>query len=156
MLATQYSSLLPQVAQAWPLISTLTFDSDYSIVEAACVCLRIMIECSGDFVSKRFVDLWKEVKARSILLKEIKYSQIENGQETTSVVVLNRIRFPPITMKALAALNYMLLEGIIIAELFLSDLDIRDMLHCCVQSIPKNEIESKSLHLGDVLFDMTI
>lgn len=156
MLATQYSSLLPQVAQAWPLISTLTFDSDYSIVEAACVCLRIMIECSGDFVSKRFVDLWKEVKARSILLKEIKYSQIENGQETTSVVVLNRIRFPPITMKALAALNYMLLEGIIIAELFLSDLDIRDMLHCCVQSIPKDEIESKSLHLGDVLFDMTI
>lgn len=58
MLSTQYNSMLPQVANVWESVVQCTLSSDYTVVKPACLCLQKIVHYSGDFVAKRFFELW--------------------------------------------------------------------------------------------------
>lgn len=152
MLATQYSSLLPQIAQSWDSVTSCILENNYAIVDAACTCTMIMIQNSGDFISKRFIDLWKTVKKSSYILKEVQVSTLDGSiGNDTRILVQGSHKFPPITKNALTSLSKMIIEGILCTELLLSDTDIYEMINCCLKVLPKDVIIKKSLYLGDLV-----
>lgn len=153
MLATQYDSLLPQVAQIWNTLALCSLDNDYSIVKPACDCLQEVILCAGDFVTTRFLELWKTWNDKSALLKELKLTN-QDDTEAFTYLVPHR-KFPTITELALISLSRVLLEGILAAGLMLPDTTAREMLTCCIQILPSESIASRSLMLGDMVFAIT-
>ena len=153
MLATQYDSLLPQVAQIWNTLALCSLDNDFSIVKPACDCLQEVILCAGDFVTTRFLELWKTWKDKSGLLKELKLNNQDYAEAFTSLVPHRK--FPTITEMALTSLSKVLLEGILAAGLMLPDTTAREMVTCCIQILPTESIASRSLMLGDMVFAIT-
>ncbi|EDO14910.1 hypothetical protein Kpol_348p14 [Vanderwaltozyma polyspora DSM 70294] len=152
LLATQKDSLLPPIAQIWGSIAECIMDSDFSIVKPACECVQMIIKHSKDFVTKRFVDMWQELQKRSHILKEVHLNNTNTSQ--TSVDLIFHQKFAPITKDALISLSSMLLEGIAVSELLLSETVVKEMMYCCIQVLPTDTIASKSIYLGDVIWDI--
>ncbi|CAR26118.1 hypothetical protein ZYGR_0E01010 [Zygosaccharomyces rouxii] len=156
MLSTQYNSMLPQIANVWESVVQCTLSSDYTIVKPACLCLRKIIHYSGDFVAKRFFELWDRWCQGSSLLKEVRVArsggsgkaEVGNSQMST------HRKFPPVTKDALVALAGLLLEGITVTELMLPDTTLTDMLYCCIQVIPADTVAETSLLLADVVWTL--
>lgn len=150
MLATQHDSLLPQVAQVWNTLALCSLDDDFSIVKPACDCLKEVILSAGDFVTTRFLDLWKSWKDNSGLLRELKVGSQDRPNHFTSLTTHQK--FPTLTQLALTSLSYVLLDGIAVAGLMLPDSTAREMVTCCLQILPSESISSKSLLLGDMVY----
>ena len=68
MLSTQYDSLLPQVAQVWDSVTQCLFDKDYSIINSASSTTETIITFSQDFISRKIIELWDNLKAGCPLL----------------------------------------------------------------------------------------
>lgn len=149
MLSTQYDSLLPQVANTWDTLVYCTLDADYTIAKPACTCLKQLIHYAGDFVAKRFFELWDCWCKKSKLLREVRFG---NKSENMSFQVSTRRKFPPVTKDALLALAGLLLEGIAVTELMLPDTTLKDIVCCCLQILPMEVVSQKSLVLGDVVW----
>lgn len=158
MVATQPESLLPQIASIWPRVAKCSLLNDYSIVEEACRTLTEMIKWGGDFVGKRFIDLWKDWQSNSTLLHEIQRKIIAYTIPAGKKVVSTKYRsakFPPVTLNALEALCDALLNGIKFTEMLLPDTMLQEMLSICIYILPKSRLEeSSSLHIGDVLYNL--
>lgn len=150
MLATQHDMLLPQVSKSWDIIVQLSLDPDFAIAKVACECLRELIHCSGDFVTKRFVDLWGAQKAHSPLLGIAAPKGVAPTLSSKKWLTSPK-QFPPITREALVSLSEMLLEGIVQTELFTSEVQIQEMVYCCLLVLPKEHVQSRSLLLGDIV-----
>jgi len=154
LLFTQYNSMLPQIAQTWDSVVECTFDKDYAIVNSACNCIKEMIHYSGDFLTKRFIDLWKQLQKRCVLLQEIS-SRIQSAvmhspiSESQDVIII--IKHPAVIQGALTSLCLMLLEGMIISEMQISEDTLQEMICCCTQVIPRDQITGKSLLIGDIM-----
>ncbi|KAL3230616.1 hypothetical protein RNJ44_01065 [Nakaseomyces bracarensis] len=156
MLATQYSSMLPQIAQSWDAVTNCILDNNYVIVDAASICTKIMIQYSGDFISKRFIDLWKVIKKSSSIIKEVRITTLDgNLGIDTRILVEGSYKFPTITKKALISLSEMIIEGILCTELLLSDTDIFEMINCCMKVLTRDKIAEKSFYLGDVVYQIS-
>lgn len=155
LLSTQYNSMLPQIAKCWDTIAECTFGTDYAIIKVACDCLREIIRCSGDFVSKRFMDLWDSSKERSALLKQVLSVLSRRISGTSSQDLSTPRKFPPSVNEALVAFSEMLLEAINQTELFISEATLQEMISCCLLVIPKERIALVSLHLGDIVYSLT-
>lgn len=156
MLSTQYSSMLPQVASVWESVVECTLSHDYTIAKPACLCLQKIIHYSGDFVAKRFFELWDRWCQESILLQEVRILRSDgNGKSEigNSQVGIHR-KFPPMTKDALVALAGLLLEGITVTELLLPDTTLIDMLYCCMQILPADMVAERSLLLADVVWTL--
>ena len=154
LLFTQYNSMLPQIAQTWDAIVGCTYDSDYAVVNSACHCLKEIIYYSGDFIIKRFIDLWEPLQEKSSLLKDIRArvsaaKRAVPSKDTRDLVI--RPNLPPIVRSSLTSLCLMLLEGISISEMELAEDTIEEMLRYCVDVIPLEQIENTSLLVGDIL-----
>ncbi|CEP60857.1 Tti1p LALA0_S02e01222g [Lachancea lanzarotensis] len=151
MLATEYDMLLPQIAKSWDLIVQNSMGGDFALVKPALEGITAMIKYSGDFVTKRFVDLWGAYKKGSVLLQNITRKQLNSGN--LSVKALNGAKtLPPnITTEAHKSLAEMLLEGISRTELFISDVQLREMVHVCLLALPAEAVSSRSLTLGDMV-----
>lgn len=153
MLATQYHSLLPQVAQIWDSVTQCLFDRDYSIINSAASTTETIIHFAQDFVSRRFIDLWSRLRIECPVLKEIntshnmKVSTFAKSQNQLSM----RIEFPPMTKNTLVNVSNMLLEGITFTEYILNENTLKDMITCCLSVTPPKIITDKSLLLGDVM-----
>lgn len=154
LLASQYDSLLPQVAQVWDCVVECLLHKDYSIIHAASSTTEIIIKFAGDFIVRRFIDLWNELQDKSSLLKEI---NIKNGDIFTSSFsrsqkqVIKAKEFPPMTKNTLIAMSYMLLEGISWTEFILDENTLKGIIVCCLQVIPIDDIAKRSLLLGDIV-----
>lgn len=160
LLASQYNSMLPQIAQVWDSAVQCTLDSDYSIVNSACHFISEMIHYSGDFLSSRFIDLWSLLGDKCVLLKEVRSRRgivsqnnktVSNGS-TDVLSVGTHIKLPPLVSNAMISLSNMLLEGISFTELQLQETTLLAMLSYCSTVIPPNEISTKSLHIGDIIW----
>ncbi|CDH17710.1 uncharacterized protein ZBAI_09498 [Zygosaccharomyces bailii ISA1307] len=149
LLSTQYDSLLPQVANVWDTVVSCTLDQDYTIVRPACRCLQMMVHHSGDFVTKRFFELWDCWCDRSLLLREVRST---GKMEDVSFQVCALRKFPPITQGALLALAELLLEGVAVTELLLADSALKDILYCCIQILPAEMVAQRSILLADVVW----
>lgn len=153
MLATQYHSLLPQVAQIWDSVTQCLFDKDYSIINSAASTAESIIHFAQDFISRRFIDLWTKLQSECPLLKEVntshnlKISTFAKSQRQLST----RIEYPPMTKNALVAISNMLLEGITFTEFILNENTLKDMITCCLSVTPAKIITDRSLLLGDVM-----
>lgn len=157
MISTQYDSMLPQVATVWESIVQCTLSSDYTIVELACSCLKEIIHFAGDFVAKRFFELWDRWCQESNLLREVRGSgggHEVDGAEVGRFQVSGQRKFPPITKNALMALADLVLEGITVSELMLPDTTLTDMLFCCIQILPAEIVAGKSLLLADIVWTL--
>ncbi|CCE64197.1 hypothetical protein TPHA_0G03570 [Tetrapisispora phaffii CBS 4417] len=158
MLDTQHDSLLPQVAKIWDVLIACVLDSDFSITQAACECVKVIITHSKDFITKRFIELWTTLKDKSTLLRSLYLSRIQGSDSSTklnehpSIEVVLHQKFPPVTRRALISLSEMLIEGICITEMVLLDSTLIEMVYCCIQVIPKESISSRSLVLGDAVW----
>ncbi|CUS20570.1 LAQU0S01e09648g1_1 [Lachancea quebecensis] len=150
MLATQHDMLLPQVSKSWDVVVQLSLNPDFAISKVACECLREIIHCSGDFVTKRFVDLWGAHKAHSPLLGIVAPKGVAPTLSSKKWLVSPK-QFPPITKEALISLSEMLLEGIVQTELFTSEVQLQEMVYCCLLVLPKEHVQSRSLLLGDIV-----
>ena len=158
-LATQYSSLLPQVAQIWDALVECCLDTDYSIVIPACECIQEVIHYSGDFVAKRFLDLWGTLSEKVQLVKDTlgdgDTNLLPTSRSNKVVVSMNTIKsLPPLKRNTLVALSKMLLEGISVSETLLPEVTLMKMLRCCAVVIPYGQLESRSLLLGDVCWKL--
>ena len=154
LLFTQYNSMLPQIAQTWDAIVECMYDNDYAVVNSACHCLEEMIHYSGDFIIKRFIDLWEPLQEKSQLLQDIRArknaaKRTIPSKDTRDLII--RPNLPPVVRSSLASLCSMLLEGISISEMELAEDSIEEMLKYCVDVIPLEQIEKKSLLVGDIL-----
>lgn len=148
MLATQHGSLLPQIANLWNIVVECALNQDFSIAKVAYECLFEMIHYSGDFITKRFIDLWATLKNKSILLRQVFHTADPSSFQGRQLSTPRK--FPPITRDALIALSEMLLEGISVTELLLPDNTLEEMVCCCILVVPRSYISSKSLCLADV------
>ena len=159
-LATQYSSLLPQVAQIWDALVECCLDTDYSIVIPACECMQEVIHYSGDFVAKRFLDLWGSLSQRLQLVRDIlgdEDAKLPPASRSDKVIVsVNTIikSLPPLKRNTLVALSKMLLEGISVSETLLPEVTLMKMLQCCAVVIPYSQLESRGLLIGDVCWKL--
>ncbi|AQZ16653.1 TTI1 (YKL033W) [Zygosaccharomyces parabailii] len=149
LLSTQYDSLLPQVANVWDTVVSCTMDPDYTIVRPACRCLQMMVHHAGDFVTRRFFELWDCWCDRSLLLTEVRTT---GEMKVASFQVCAPRKFPPVTQDALLALAELLLEGVAVTELLLPDSALKDILYCCLQILPAERIAQKSIILADVVW----
>lgn len=154
MLSTQYNSMLPQIANVWESVVQCTLSSDYTIVKPACLCLQKIIHYSGDFVAKRFFELWDRWCQECILLKEVKVVNTSGKTEIRNSQLDAHRKFPPVTKDALVALAGLLLEGITVTELMLPDTTLTDMLYCCLQILPAEMVAEKSLLLADAVWTL--
>lgn len=150
MLATEHAMLLPQVAKSWDLIVQLTLSDDFALAKVACDCLRELIACSGDFVTKRFLDLWTLYRSSSQLLKIVAPRGVTVTDSSKKWLSSPR-QFPLSTKEALVALCEMLLEGITNTGQLTSETQLQEMVYCCLLVLPRNIVESKSLILGDIV-----
>ena len=142
--------LLPQVAKSWDLIVQLTLSDDFALAKVACDCLRELIACSGDFVTKRFLDLWTLYRSSSQLLKIVAPRGVTVTDSSKKWLSSPR-QFPLSTKEALVALCEMLLEGITNTGQLTSETQLQEMVYCCLLVLPRNIVESKSLILGDIV-----
>ncbi|KAK5778876.1 Tti1p PWA37_001224 [Arxiozyma heterogenica] len=155
MLSTQYDSLLPQVAQVWDSVTQCLFDKDYSIINSASLTTEIIITFSQDFISRRFIELWDRLKIQCplLLMKEININRntaISNFARTQKQVG-ERIQFPTMTKAALISMSNMLLKGVSLTEYTLGELNIKDIITCCLSVIPPDIIKTRSTLLGDII-----
>ncbi|CCK72962.1 Tti1p KNAG_0M01090 [Huiozyma naganishii CBS 8797] len=146
MLSTQYDLLLPQVAQVWDSVVRCTSDTDHSIVNAACETLKEIIDYSGDFIAKRFLDLWPYLKKNCALLRETRYK----GSFSVSNAVIPKRNFPPVTQNALISMSNMLLSGLQKTEVQWDETDVLDVIQCCLLVVPLRRIAEQSLFLSDI------
>ncbi|SCV01267.1 LAME_0G15104g1_1 [Lachancea meyersii CBS 8951] len=156
MLATEYDMLLPQVAKSWDMVVQISLGADYSLVKPALECLRSIINCSGDFVTKRFIDMWGLITRDSALLQNVGRRRANlqvSGKGKTLVKAQN---FPSITTEALKALGWMILEGISKTELLVTDAQLQEMVRFCLLALPADTIASRSLILGDMVSSLQI
>lgn len=156
MLSTQYDSLLPQVAQVWDSVTQCLFDKDYSIINSASLTTETIITFSQDFISRRFIELWDRLKIQCplLLMKEININRdtaISNFARTQKQVG-KRIQFPTMTKAALISMSNMLLKGVSLTEYTLGELNIKDIITCCLSVIPPDIIKTKSTLLGDIIY----
>lgn len=149
MLASQHSSFLPQVAQIWDTLVLCSLSDDLSIAKAACDCLQELIQSAGDFITTRFLDLWKTWQAKSPLLRELTVPNA-NPEITTKSITLRK--FPTITQIALTSLTQVLIEGIMVAGLAIPDLISREMIYCCIQVQPYKSVAARSLTIADTVY----
>ncbi|SCU94893.1 LADA_0G12134g1_1 [Lachancea dasiensis] len=151
MLATEYDMLLPQVARSWDILVVISLSSDFAVVKPALECLQMIIRHSGDFITKRFLDLWENYQTNSVLLRHVATKRSVTLLDTMNTSLSASKRFPSTISEALGALSEMLLEGISKAELFIPEDQLQEMVYYCLLSSSAPKIESRSLHLGDVL-----
>lgn len=149
LLATQYNSLLPQVAQLWNSVCFCCLDSDPSIVLFAAECLKTIIMHAGNFISKRFVYFWDDLKEKSDILREIR--SVNQLNDTDGRIIIHH-NFPPITKNALVSISNMLLEGITVTESTLSEGTLEEIIFCCIHAIPISQIAKQSNILGDIVW----
>ncbi|KAG0661617.1 hypothetical protein C6P45_001294 [Maudiozyma exigua] len=153
LLFTQYNSMLPQIAQTWDSIVECAYDNDYAVVSSACHCMKEMMHYSGDFIIKRFIDLWEPLQEKSQLLRDIrsrtKAARTALPTKVTKDIIM-RPNLPPVVRSSLSSLCVMLLEGIALSEMELSEDSIQEMLEYCVGVIPSEQIEKTSLLVGDI------
>lgn len=152
MLATQYESLLPQVAQIWDGLLECSLDSDYAIVKPACDCLHEVIRWSGNFIMKRFMELWKTWEQRSKLLRELKVGSCNEALTIDPKALIQHRKFPTVTKNALLSLCGVLMEGIAVTGLLLPDSTVKEMIFCCLQVLPAEAICENSLAVADVVY----
>lgn len=156
MLASQYDSLLPQIALSWDTVVDGSIDSDLSIVKCACDCLQEMVCCSQDFIIKRFLDLWATWKKKSLLLRHLHCEVWSSFERSDYRTLLSRKQiFPPVTSKALVSMCEVLLQGISVTGLMLSDATLKEMIYCCLQIIPARKISEQSIVAADVVYAIT-
>lgn len=152
MLSTQHNLLLPQTAQIWDGIVDCVVRTDYSIVKASSECLQTLIHYSGDFISKRFCDLWEKLNKESFILRDLKRNNSNDREDQFQVGF--HVKFPPVTRDALVSVSNMLLEGISITEMLISETVITDMVYCCLHVLPREKIASNSLVLADIVWSI--
>ncbi|CAI4045340.1 hypothetical protein N7582_003497 [Saccharomyces uvarum] len=150
LLATQHNLLIKEVASTWDSIVQCVVCADYSIVQPACVCVEQMIRYSGDFVSKRFIELWRKLCQESFILKELRVDPTVHNNDTRSIE--KRVKFPPVTENALVSMVHMVLEGIKITEYLVSEAVLEQMIYCCIQVVPTEDISAMSLITGDIVW----
>ncbi|QLG72697.1 hypothetical protein HG535_0D04050 [Zygotorulaspora mrakii] len=156
MLATQYDSLLPQIAQSWDVMVACSIDHDLAVVKYSCDCLQEMTRCSQDFITKRFLDLWGRWQEKSALLKELhpgRWSSIQNNSNKS--LTLYKTKFPPVAYKALLSMCNVLLEGISVAGLMLTDSTLKEMIYGCLQVLPAKTVSNQSFVAADVVYAIT-
>ncbi|SCU97550.1 LAMI_0F10484g1_1 [Lachancea mirantina] len=144
LLETQHNSYLPQVASSWNAVVECSLSEDYTLATASFRTLRAFITTAGDFLTKRFIDLWTTYKRKSPVVRHtIEFVSTANGLSIPR-------EFPMVIKEALISLAELLLEGICKSELHISDTLQQEMLRQCLIVLPKEHIQSKSLHLGDI------
>ncbi|CAI4044915.1 hypothetical protein SKDZ_11G1730 [Saccharomyces kudriavzevii ZP591] len=150
LLATQHKLLIREVASTWDSITQCLICTDYSIVQPACLCVEQMIRYSGDFVSKRFIELWQKLCKDSFILKELRLDPTvhNNGGK----MVGQRKKFPPVTETALVSMVHMVLEGVKITEYLVSEAVLEQIIYCCMQVVTTEEISAISLIMGDIVW----
>ncbi|QLL30653.1 hypothetical protein HG536_0A04690 [Torulaspora globosa] len=149
MLASQYNSFLPQVAQIWETLVLCSLNDDLSIVKPACDCLRELIRNAGDFITTRFLELWKTWQEKSPLLRELAVSNA-NSNIAIKSITLHR-KFPTITQTALTSQTQVLMEGMMVAGLTIPDLTSREMIYCCIQVHGWKSVAARSLAIADTI-----
>lgn len=160
LLASQYNSMLPQIAQLWDSTVHCTLDNDYSIVNEACKCITEMMHYSGDFLSSRFIELWTLLNEKCVLMRDVRSrisASSRNGStsslRSTETLSLDlHAKLPPLINNALLSLSFMLLEGISFTEIQLQETTLLEMLTYCSAVMPHRDISEKSLHLGDIMW----
>ncbi|CAI4034726.1 hypothetical protein SMKI_11G1760 [Saccharomyces mikatae IFO 1815] len=150
LLSTQHNLLIREVAGTWDSIVQCIVCADYSIVQPACICLEQMIKYSGDFVSKRFIELWQKLCQNSFILKELRIDPTVTNHEERSIG--KRVKFPPITENALISLVHMVLQGVKITEYLISEATLEQIIYCCIQVVPVEKISVISLTIGDIVW----
>lgn len=149
MLASQYNSFLPQVAQIWDTLVLCSLDKDLSIVKPACDCLQELIHYAGDFITTRFLELWKNWQEKSALLRELKPSNATPNNNAKSIMIHRK--FPTITQIALTSLTQVLMEGMMVAGLTVPDLTSREMIYCCILVQPWELVASRAISIADTV-----
>lgn len=89
LLSTQHNLLIREVASTWDSIIQCVLCSDYSIVQPACSCVEQMIKYSGDFVAKRFIELWQKLCQDSFILKELRIDPTVHNHEKNRLVSMS-------------------------------------------------------------------
>lgn len=148
LLATQRSSLLPQVAMMWNSIASGILSDDYYIVQVSCECIQEIITGSGNFISKRFIGLWTTINKDACILREIRTMATVHRNSTD--VVKGKV-LPPVIRRSLIAMSGMILEGIDIVGLLVNETTISDMLTICVAVLPSEKLLARNLIIGDIL-----
>lgn len=154
MLATQYESLLPQVAQVWDSLLECSLDTDFAIVKPACDCLHEVIRWSGNFIMKRFIELWTTWEQRSKLLREVKVGSCNETLVVDPKAIIQHRKFPTVTKNALVSLCGVLIEGIAVTGLLLPDSTVKEMVFCCLQVLPAEAIAENSLAIADIVYGL--
>ncbi|CAD6634428.1 BJ4_G0007150.mRNA.1.CDS.1 [Saccharomyces cerevisiae] len=150
LLSTQHNLLIREVASTWDSIIQCVLCSDYSIVQPACSCVEQMIKYSGDFVAKRFIELWQKLCQDSFILKELRIDPTVHNHEKKSIS--KHVKFPPVTENALVSMVHMVLEGVKITEYLISEAVLEQIIYCCIQVVPVEKISSMSLIVGDIVW----
>ena len=150
LLSTQHNLLIREVASTWDSIIQCVLCADYSIVQPACTCVEQMIRYSGDFVSKRFIELWQKLCQDSFILKELRIDPTVHNHEKKSIG--KHVKFPPVTENALVSVVHMVLEGVKITEYLISEAVLEQIIYCCIQVVPVEEISAMSLIMGDIVW----
>ncbi|AMD22268.1 HGL072Wp [Eremothecium sinecaudum] len=129
MLATQYNSMLPKIARMWDLIVAQCISDDYSTAKEAFRVIDVMIEYSGDFLTKRFSDLWETLKEKSQFIDAKSYSSTPKDLlSRTSMVSIEKKALNPIQEVRLSMCKA-LITGASTCELHLPDEKLSEMLN---------------------------
>lgn len=154
MLATQYDSLLPQVAQIWDSVTQCLFDKDYSIINSAASTTEVVIHSAHDFISRRFIDLWARLQTECPLLQEViaHHTPKTCSFAKSQLQLARKIEYPSMTKNTLINMSNMLLEGLRLTGFILNENVLKDMITVCLLVIPQKIIANESLLLGDVMY----
>ncbi|KAH3898899.1 uncharacterized protein SCODWIG_02926 [Saccharomycodes ludwigii] len=135
LLASQYNSFLPQVAQSmWHIVVECSLQNDI-FIEPCCKALQLMIRYSGDFISKRFINLYH------IYDKSESINKYFNGVKDRKAQDGAIIQVPRTILRKKLAISYMFLEGVKVVELTMDDVDIETVVRkYCMGTLSVDEI----------------
>lgn len=154
MISTDYNSLLPHVSKIWDLIVNLSMGSDYSIVNESCQVLEIIIKYSGDFITKRFLDLWNAYEKHSYVINQLRTigngnllycNELKHAKSIYETVNLFDGHHP--LQETYIIIAHMLKEGIRVSEFLIPDETLARM----IQFIP-DLVDLPSFHSMNIRF----
>lgn len=131
LLATQYDSFLPQVAQSlWKIVYDMSTENVY-LMEKSFQSLRMMIHYAQGFLIDRFLNAWalyqKNEMIKTLLLQGIQATgkNTVTGVSTSSALsTASHSSYPPALLKTVKAeFAKMLIEGLNVSFLRVSDVD---------------------------------
>lgn len=130
ILATAPDNLLPIVASIWAVVASMVTSPDPKIVLPASEVLEKMILYSGNFVMKRFLDMWVNLQKSPILVNAVRQSAHQQ-----------KVVLPGIEMKCYNSVVAMLVTALNTMGRSISDITTEHIIRSCIGVVPTEKFE---------------